>query len=153
MKLSPWLLAALTVFALAGCAQHEPRSGGDIAMAGQLDCPNSSAACDVFVGVYCPASPASAHCIVSVDNNVVVIHPGAGANKVTWRLAAGGAWQFAPDGIAIDPAAFRCGANGPFIFACTARGSASRQDKYTVRVVPRSGARVADPLDPWVVTN
>ena len=120
--------------------------------AGQLDCPNAAAACDVFVGVYCPANP-QAHCIITVDYNLVEIHPAAGANKVTWRLQPGGDFAFATDGIVIDPGAFSCGANGPFNFACTARSNARNQYKYTVKVVHRSGNRVADPLDPWVVTN
>jgi hypothetical protein len=120
--------------------------------AGQLDCPNSTAACDVFVAVYCPDNP-QAHCIITVDFNLVEIHPGAGANKVTWRLHPGGDFAFASDGLVIDRDAFSCAAMGPFTFACTARGNARNQYKYTVKAVQRSGGRLADPLDPWVVTN
>jgi len=116
------------------------------------ECPHASAACDVFVGVFCPSNPQT-HCIVSVDANVVVLRTSAGAKKVTWRLDTGGDWKFATPGISIDPAAFSCAPNGPFIVACTATTGAANQYKYTVKVEPRTGNRVADPLDPWVVTN
>jgi len=145
-------LGALLAAALASCATPEPGAASRTMSprAGQLECPNAAAACDVFVGVYCPANP-QAHCVVTVDYDLVELQPAAGANKVTWRLQSGGDFAFAGNGIAIDPNAFGCGANGPFVFVCTARGSG--QFKYTVNVVPRGGGRVADPLDPWVVTK
>jgi hypothetical protein len=148
-----WLVAAAVSIIVAGCAAPNAMDRAALApRAGQLDCPNASAACDVFVGVYC-SGDAGTHCVVTVDYSLVEIRPAAGANKVTWRLQPGGGFAFAADGIGIDPNAFSCRANGPFEFACTARGSASAQYKYTVKAVPRQGNRPVDPLDPWVVTK
>ena len=148
-----WLLAAVALVVVAGCATPEqlarPVPGP---RAGQLECPNAAAACDVFVGVYCPAG-AGTRCVITVDYNLVELQPAAGANKVTWRLQPGGDFAFASDGIAIDANAFSCRGSGPFEIACTARGAASAQYKYTVKVVPRQGNRPVDPLDPWVVTK
>jgi len=153
MKTGRCALAALLAAALVSCAAPEPGAGNRTISprAGQLECPNASAACDVSVGVYCPASP-QAHCVITVDYNLVEMQPGAGANRVTWRLPPGGEFAFSGDGIGIDPNAFSCGANGPFAFACTARGGIG-QFKYTVKVVSRGGGRAVDPLDPWVVTK
>jgi len=147
-------LAALLAAALAGCATPDPGAASRTMSprAGQLECPSASAACDVFVGVYCPGNP-QAHCVITVDYNLVEIQPAHGANKVTWRLQPGGDFAFGGNGIGIDPNAFGCGANGPFTFTCTARGNGAGQFKYTVSVVPRGGSRVVDPLDPWVVTK
>jgi hypothetical protein len=148
-----WLVAALAGIVVAGCATPEPLGRAMPGpRAGQLECPNASAACDVFVGVYCPAG-AGAHCVITVDYSLVEMQPAAGANKVTWRLQSGGGFAFAADGIAIDPNAFACRANGPFEFSCTTRGTASAQYKYTVKVMPRQGNSPVDPLDPWVVTK
>ena len=145
------LAAAVAALLLAGCGAEMQRSGSTGVAA--ISCPNSSAACDVAVGVYCPPNP-QAKCLVSVDANVVEMKTSAGANKVTWRLPAGGDWQVPVAGsVFAGGAPFNGRGNGPFIYECTPASTQAGEWKYKVVVSPRGISRSADPLDPWVVTN
>ena len=92
-------------------------------------------------------------CWITVQYDLVLLRVSQGARGLTWRLPPGRDYEFAGNGIVIDPSKFRCSANGPYIFVCDATTTDFAAHKYDVNVRHRSGTRQVAPLDPWVVTN
>ncbi|MEO7499454.1 MAG: hypothetical protein ABJB78_06090 [Betaproteobacteria bacterium] len=142
-------MAVLACFTVASCATPQQRM---FPPPQAKICNSASAACDVAVDPKCP-SEVNLPCYVTIEYDLVLLNTRNGANMVNWRLRAGGDFEFTSDGIVIDPDAFRCMRNGPFMFTCRANKNDFASYKYTIKVMPRSGSRPVDPLDPWVVTN
>ena len=152
MKPHPLVLGVLAVAAsliVTGCAGPQFRP---FTIPSFKACKSSAESCDVAVSVTCPEDMAKP-CWISVDPDLVLLSKSNGANKINWRLPAGGQFQFTSDGISF-PTDFGCSASGPFMFVCDSTTAANfTAYKYTVKAMPRSGSRPVDALDPWVVTN
>jgi hypothetical protein len=151
--LRTWTLVVSAGLVTLGCAPGQFGDRFHAGKPGQHKC-QSSNACDVGVGVYCPPDTTK-HCLITVDLSVVEIEPrNANNNKVTWKIdeETKADWKFANDAITIN-STFTC-TPGNFVSNCIAKSDTPPDlYKYTIKVEPRSGTRMADPLDPWVVTN
>ncbi len=145
----------LSAAAVAGCmlaagcvTMHPPVDKG----AAKLDC-DGSKACVVTVTVNCLHYKL---CDVSVDYDLVFVSSRNNKADIRWQLAGEPGAEFAPNGIVIDSAVFKCGsdADGRKGFVCRNAHPEFGIFKYSVNVTVKDsafGPRGVRSLDPWVV--
>jgi hypothetical protein len=96
-----------------------------------------------------------------VSDSVAILRPRDAPEHrtriVAWTVKDDASYVFPQtEAITIDPSAFECSVMTERRWQCRYKKSppaSPEQFKYKVRLVPKSGTRQVDVLDPWVVTN